>query len=236
MADRDDLELARACAEGDPAAIAELERRFSLDLDRALARLRIDPSQRAEIRQRVREKLLVGKDGKPAAIATYEGKGPLGAWLRAVVVHAALSAKRAKARDEASDSVLAGAASDDDPELEEIRRRFGPSFRQAFADALAALSPRERNVLRLVYVEGLSVEQVGLAYGVHRVSVSRWLGQARGQLHATTRELLRARLTLGESEIASVARLCLSQIDVSLERLLRADGAPGAEGSAGDAG
>jgi RNA polymerase sigma-70 factor (ECF subfamily) len=215
-----DVELARACAAGDARAIAEVERRFGPDLDRALARLRLDAALAAEIRQSVREKLFVGKGGGPPGIASYEGKGPLGAFLRAVVVHAAMSAKRAQRKDHDGDSVLRDAAAVDDPELAEIRRRYGASFKQAFADALAELEPRDRNVLRLVYVEGLGVEQVALAYGVHRVSVSRWLADARAHLHSRTRALLRERLSLSATELASVARLCLSQIDVSLDRLL----------------
>ena len=176
------------------------------------------------IRQAVREKLFVGKegkDGKAPGIASYNGKGPLGAFLRAVVVHAAISARRAQRHDHDGDSAIGDAASDDDPELAGIRARYGASFKQAFYDALAELPPRDRNVLRLVYVDGLSVEQVALAYGVHRVSVSRWLGDAREQLHTRTRAILRDRLSLSATEMASVARLCLSQIDVSLDRLLR---------------
>lgn len=215
-----DLDLARACAAGDSRAIAEVERRFGADLVRALARLRIDATSSDEIRQTVREKLFVAKDGRPPGISSYEGKGPLGAFLRAVVVHAAMSAKRSQRRDHDGDSAIRDAAAADDPELDEIRRRYGASFKQAFADALAELEPRDRNVLRLVYVEGVAVEQAALAYGVHRVTVSRWLADARAHLHSRTRALLRERLSLSATELASVARLCLSQIDVSLDRLL----------------
>jgi len=217
--ERADLELARACAAGDRAAVLEVSRQCDGFVDRALGRLRLDPPQRDEIRQVVREKLFVRKDGV-SGIASYEGKGPLGAFLRAVVVHAALGMKRAERQHE-GDSVIAEIATDDDPTLAVIRARYGAPFKQAFHDSLAALSPRQRNVLRLVYLEGLAVEQVGLAYGVHRVSVSRWLGAARAQLHESTRTLLRERLSLDASEAASVARLCLSAIDLSLDRLLR---------------
>lgn len=215
-----DLELARACAARDPRAIAEVEARFAGDVSRALARLRIDAAMADEIRQSVREKLFVGRDGKAPAIASYDGKGPLGAFLRAVVVHAAISARRAQRTDHDGDSAIGDAAGGDDPELAGIRARYGASFKQAFYDALAELPPRDRNVLRLVYVDGLAVEQVALAYGVHRVSVSRWLGDARERLRVRTRAILRDRLALSATEMASVARLCLSEIDVSLDRLL----------------
>jgi RNA polymerase sigma-70 factor (ECF subfamily) len=85
---------------------------------------------------------------------------------------------------------------------------------------MAALPARDRNVLRLVYGEGLSVEQVAVLYQVHRVSVSRWLGATRRELLEQTRARLRERLRLDDAEMASLTRLCLSQIDVSLDRIL----------------
>jgi RNA polymerase sigma-70 factor (ECF subfamily) len=216
----EELTLARACAAGDTTAIAEVERRADLTLRRALGRLRLDASAADDVRQAVRTKLFVGDGDKPPAIASYEGKGPLVGFLRAVVVHAALSAKRRDRRHD-GDSVIEGLAASDDPGLLVVRETYGASFAQAFRDALAELSARERNVLRLVYVEGLTVEQVAVTYGVHRVSVSRWLGTARGTLQGTTNALLRTRLSLGASEAASVARLCLADLDVSLNRLLQ---------------
>ncbi|AKV02888.1 putative DNA-binding regulatory protein [Labilithrix luteola] len=221
MFEGSDLELAKACVAGDQEAIAEVEARFASDIARALARLRVDTALADDVKQTIREKLFLGTNGKPPGLASYSGKGPLGAFLRAVVVHAVISMKRARRRMTEADSRIRDVAHDDDPALEHVRRRYGASFKQAFQDAFAELSARERSVLRLVYIDGLAVEQVATVYGVHRVSVSRWLGQIREQLHSRTRELLRERLGLATSEVASVARLCLSQIDVSLSRLVR---------------
>src|SRR5262249_2947896 len=146
----------------------------------------------------------------------------LRAWLRALVVHEAMSEHRRRGRHQhETDSVLGDKAADDDPELAQIKARYAGPFREAFSEALASLSARDRNVLRLVYADGVSVEEVGLIYGVHRVSVSRWLQQTRRELLEGTRARLRERLRLDEAELASLTRLCLSQIDVSLDRLLR---------------
>lgn len=215
----EELALARACAAGDGKAIAEVERLADGALRRALGRLRIDAAEAEEIRQVVREKLFVATPERPPAISSYEGKGPLVGFLRAVVVHAALSAKR-RERPQDGDSGIAELAASDDPSLEIVRATYGASFAQAFRDALGELPTRERNVLRLVYVEGLSVEEVAETYGVHRVSVSRWLGGARAALHERTHQLLCQRLSVGASEARSLARLCLADLDVSLNRLL----------------
>jgi RNA polymerase sigma-70 factor (ECF subfamily) len=212
-----DLYLALACAAGDRHALAAFEQRFAAEMTRSLARLRLDPTTADEVAQVVREKLFV--TGK---IASYSGKGPLGAWLRAMVVHTAVSAHRKEQKHAGeSDSLLGEAAASSDPELAQIREKYAAAFKEAFKDAFLALPERDRNVLRLVYAEGLTAEQVGLAYGVHRVSVARWIGQAKEGLLDGTRSLLRDRLSLDPAEFASVTRLCLSQLDVSLDRLLR---------------
>ena len=216
-----DLYLAACCAEGDPAALAAFEAELALEAPRALARLRLRGAANDEILQRIRHKLFVAAEGAEPRIVTYTGKGPIRAWLRALTVHEALSEYRKQARDDhAGDSALGELAADDDPELAQVRARYAEPFSQAFRDALTGLSPKDRNVLRLVYTDGLTADEVAGIYGVHRVSVARWLGQTRQKLLDGTRALLRDRLQLDEAELASVTRLCLSQLDVSLDRLL----------------
>lgn len=216
-----DLYLAVACAAGDAAALAAFEEKLGPEVRRALGTLSVRGPAADELHQRLRYKLFVAAEGASGRVATYSARGPLRAWQRALVVHEALSEHRRQGRERReTDSALTELAADDDPELAQIRARYAAPFRAAFGEALAGLSPRDRNVLRLVYTEGLTVEQVALTYGVHRVSVSRWLGQTRRDLLEGTRARLRAQLELDESELASLTRLCLSQIDVSLDRLL----------------
>jgi len=215
-----DLYLAIACAAGDTAAIAALEEHRLPEVRRALSRIRVDGAAADDIEQRVRTKVLVGA---PPKIASYTGRGSLAAWLRAIAVHEALSTNRADKRRGPHDgpSAIERMAAPESPEMAQLRARYAVPFQAAFAEALASLGPRDRNVLRLVYLEGLTAEQVGLAYGVHRVSVARWLGQIRESLFERTRAILCEKLALGSAEIHSITRMCLSQIDVSLDRLLR---------------
>lgn len=217
-----DLYLAIACADGDAAALAAFEEALGPEITRALGKLSLRGPEAAELHQRLRHKLFVATEGAAGRIATYSGRGPLRAWVRALVVHEALSEHRRRGREQhETDSAIGEMATDDDPELAQIRARYAAPFREAFGEALGTLPPRDRNVLRLVYGEGLTVEQVALMYGVHRVSVSRWLQQTRGSLLEGTRARLRDRLKLDDAELASLTRLCLSQIDVSLDRLLK---------------
>jgi RNA polymerase sigma-70 factor (ECF subfamily) len=182
-----------------------------------------------EVLQRVRTKLLVGEgdsattDRRAPLLGTYTGKGALLGWVRAVAVHEALSEKRKDARrgpTEGPSAIERLAIAGDDAELARMRAAYAEPFRAAFREALASLAAKDRNVLRLVYVDGLTAEQVGLAYGVHRVSVARWLGQIRESLFDRTRARLLSQLQVSANEMQSLTRMCLSQIDVSMERLL----------------
>ncbi len=216
-----DFYVTRAAAAGDAFAVAAVDALLDKESARALARLGLNEAARDDVRQTVREKLFLRKNEAEPVIARYSGHGPLGAWLRATLVHAAVSALRAQAREPENVSVSrlpeeAGS----DPELAALRVRYGEAFRLAFQEALSTLTPRERNVLRMTYLDGLTADQVGTAYGVHRVSVARWLGDTRSALLERTRAALKERLRLGSDDLSSVTRLCLSQIDVSLERLL----------------
>lgn len=191
------------------------------DAGRALDRMRFDADLKAEVLQGLREKVVVGC-GAPPKLETYSARGPLAGWIRAIAVHDGLQVLRARGRRVPHDgpSALDHLGVAEEPELLHVRAAYEGPFKAAFAEVLATLAPRDRNVMRLVYVEGLTAEQVGLAYGVHRVSVARWLGQIRETLFARTRTLLEQRLQLSPTEFMSLTRACLSQIDVSLDRLL----------------
>ena len=188
---------------------------------RSLARLRLTAADADDVLQRVRTKLLVGDGQSPPRLASYAARGSLIGWVRASVVHEALSAKRADGRRGPHDGASAlDRMPGEDPDLGRLRELYAVPFKAAFAEVLASLTPRDRNVLRLVYMDGLTAEQVGAVYGVHRVSVARWIGQVRHALFERTRALLCERLHLQSGEVESITRLCLSQIDVSLDRLL----------------
>ncbi len=218
-----DLFLALGCEAHDAAALATFESWCVPDAARGLLRLRLSQEAIDDILQRVRTKILVGNDGGAPAIASFAARGPLAGWVRAIAVREALSQRRAEVRRgvQESPSMLDRLPVPEDPVLEGLRAQYAAPFKSAFGEVLGKLEPRDRNVLRLVYVEGLTAEQVGLAYGVHRVSVARWLGQIRESLFGGTRRLLQERLRLSPAEVDSMTRLCLSQIDVSLDRLLR---------------
>jgi RNA polymerase sigma-70 factor (ECF subfamily) len=187
-----------------------------------LKKLELQPAAADEALQRLREKLLLPRDGAPPRIADYSGRGPLGSFLRVSAVRVALSRKRLEGKRPASDEALAQVIPPSaDVELDYIKLRSREVFAEAFAHALSSLAPKERNLLRLHYVEGLNIERIGALEGVHRATVARRLHACREAMLAATRERLRRKLRLQSHEVDSLFRLVASRFELSLRRALR---------------
>jgi RNA polymerase sigma-70 factor (ECF subfamily) len=219
-----DLALALACAEGSPAALDLLQSRL---LPQALLAVRrIDPSAtfREELAQSLLERLLVARGGAPARILEFAGQSPLVHWLRAVALRQALNRRRDAGRSPeelAGETLVEIAAPLRDPQLELLKRSHGPAFSQALQEGLGALEARQRSLLRLHYVEGLSLAKIGAVYQVNKSTVSRWLDAAREALLARLGGTLEVRLGVAPAELESLMRALRSQVELDLSSLLR---------------
>jgi RNA polymerase sigma-70 factor (ECF subfamily) len=215
-----DLYLAAACAAGDPRALAAFEQHFMPDIAAYIARTDPDPAVADEVRQLVRQRLLVGDGAAPPKIATYGGRGPLGAWLRTVAVRTTLELVRARRPDDPLDTAPELHAAGADPELEYLKARYATEVGDAFTAVLRELPERQRNILRLYFLEALTIETIAAMYRVHRMTVSRWIATWRDEIFAATQRLLRERLKVSPDELDSLLRLVQSRIDVSIRRHL----------------
>jgi len=83
------------------------------------------------------------------------------------------------------------------------------------------VTERERIVLRMHLVNGLSVEKVGKMLGVSQSTVSRWLASARERLLDDSKANLGNRLGVTSAQLASLARLVASQLDMGLSQALQ---------------
>ncbi len=190
-----DLLLAAACGRGDRVAVRILLREFGSAIDRVLAARGVEPWDRAELRQMLLERLLVDRPDQPARIRSYRGDGPLVGWLRVCAARELLMLQR---RRKTAWYSLEGddLATVPDPEHHAVVAEREHAFVCALGAGLDDLHPRERNVLRLSTLHGVPHEQIAAMYGVHRVTVARWLGGVRDKLRrATTRPKSRSLVT-----------------------------------------
>jgi RNA polymerase sigma-70 factor, ECF subfamily len=217
-----DLYLACACARGDDRALKAFDVHFLPEVASFVAQIDRSPSFAVEVRQQLREKLFFHVEGEAPKIADFTGRGPLGGWLRVAAVRTALNLRRSrKDHDDANDP--AGPAlvpPTPDPELDYLKTRYGRELREALVTTLANLPADERNVLRMHYIDGLNIDEVGTAYRVHRSTVARWLSASREKILKETKRALGEKLHLDRGEVESMIGLVQSQLDVSIYRLL----------------
>ncbi len=217
----DDLYLAYGCALGDAAALSLFDAQFLSQVRVFLGRMKPSAQLVDEVRQTLRVKLLV--EGAPGAprIAEYSGRGALLSWLRVSAIRAAVDALRAAepgAVDEGED--IPDLAPALDAELAYVQSRYRGELNDAFKAALTALSPQQRNVLRLHLVKGLTIDQIGAVLRVHRSTAARWLSDVRTAIFDGARRRVNERLRLAPGEFDSLVRMLHSQLDVSVARLL----------------
>lgn len=220
-----DRYLAFLCAEGEPAAIAAFEATLTPQMESALSEVRAPAGQRDEIKQLLRERFFVGRPGHPPVIAGYAGRGSLRGWVRISVLREVYRAAQSERRwQQLEEEQLARFASaEDDPELALLKEQYRDTFRSAFSAALQGLSPRQRNLLRHYYLDGMTVEQIGRLYQFHKATATRQLARVRESLLEQTRQAMMSTLAVGDADCDSILRLIKSQLEVSICSHLRPD-------------
>ena len=217
-----DLFLTCGCAHKDTASIAALEQQFLAPIADHVTRCGGNHLAKADVLQELRTRLLVAPAGGSARIASYNGKGPLAAWIRVAAARLAVDMLRAQKPDSVRrDDYLDIVAPIDDPELGFVKKRYRKEFTDAFRETLAALSVRDANVLRLHYLEAVSARSIGAMYGVTPRSVQQWIAGARRTILRRTRRRLADRLRLSSAQLDALMDLVQSQLDLSLHTFLR---------------
>jgi RNA polymerase sigma-70 factor (ECF subfamily) len=213
-----DLYLVCACARGADGALAAFDRVFMRRVGDYLARLSPTPAFVEDVRQSMYEKLFVGSPEAPPKIAQFAGRGPLDGWLRVIALRVAVNLRQR--RGERVPAEEPSPAQIGDPELDIIKGRYGPQFKQAFERALSTLSSEQRSLLRMHFVDGLTLDQLAVVFRVHRVTLSRRLAAMRRIILGETRRLIADELALSPSECNSLMGLLRSQLEVSITQLL----------------
>jgi len=220
-ADIEEVWLAVACAAGQSAATEELERRYLGQLAVQLKHLQLDDATLADVLQTTRRRLLIGKDGATPRIVGYAGRGQLAALTRVVATRAALDAKRSSKRKREVDlggltQVLMASAT---PEMLAAAAHKEQLFREAFEAAIAALPAADRTIMRLYAVDGVGIDGVAAAIGVHRSTAARRLAKVRESIHQATRDELQRR-GANKTELESILAVVDDGLELTLSRIL----------------
>jgi RNA polymerase sigma-70 factor (ECF subfamily) len=217
-----DLYLACACARGDTGAFAAFDDHCLGHLDRVMGRMGIDADTSADIKQDIRNCVLIG-DGGPAKIADFSGRGDLRGWVRVMAIRLALRCRSRTRREVCAedDELLQRIAGPGNPELACAKASYRREFQRAFESALRALPDRQQILLRQHHVDGLTIDELGRLYRVHRATAARMLDRARACVLEATRARMKYRLGVQSQDLDSIIRLIRSQIEISLRGLGR---------------
>ena len=211
----EDVYLAIACAAGTQAALAEFEVRYAHEIRSTVRGMGYTETVADETLQTMRHALFVAGPGAQPKILNYRGEGTLGGWLRAVAARYAIRVgqKSTPAVTELCETV---AAAHDDLEVDYLKRMYGATFQDAFREALDALDPADRLLLKQRFRHQLGVEDLGVFYGVHASTVSRRVALARELLVAAIRKAMMRRLGIDRDDVSSILRLIQSSVDITL--------------------
>ncbi len=211
-----DLYLCCACAARDPQAALTFERETTSTARNAIARIQRDPEFVTETLRVLLDKLLYAAD---PGVKSYSAKGPLQAWAGVAAARTAIDRWRARRLSWTRHVDLGDYFGSGGSGLESslTKARYHEAFQRALQHALAALSPQDRNLLRMHVLDRCSIDQIGRAYSVHRATAARWLERARTKVREAVREELcleHARLT--DSEFMSIAHLMGGELELTL--------------------
>jgi len=215
-----DLCLAFACGQRDARALAVVDKEHFSRLAEFIATVGTDSAFVDEVRQKLREKMFIGSAERPPKIADYTGRGPLGGWIRMAAIRTALNLRR-DAGAPAPAQLEEKLAAESDPELDLIKRQASGELASAIRESLGSLPADDRTLLKLHYVDGLSIDRMAPMFKLHRSSVARRIAKAREQVLADTCRLLSERLGANSKELKSLLRIARSQLDVSIPRILQ---------------
>jgi RNA polymerase sigma-70 factor (ECF subfamily) len=213
-----DLYLACACLSRARGALEAFDRAHLRLTGAHLARMRSSATFVDDVRQVLREKLFVGRDGSPPKIAEYDGRGALASWVRVITLRAAIDLRR-RTSDVVAEPAGREAAERLDPEMGYLQQRYRETFNAAFREAVAALDAEQRALLQRHYVDGLTLEQLAAGEGVHRATIARRIAAARMAVNEEALRRLREALGADPAELESLVGVMRSQLDLSLRWL-----------------
>lgn len=227
-----DFYIALACGRGDAVAIQRFGEHFAGVVDGVRRRFGARAPTREETLADLHERLFAPREGAPPRILEYGGEAELRTWLKVVTTRLLLNRLAARKPEDAfEDSVLENlGVTWEGPERLLQREEARAQFRASFRKAVRALAARDRQILRLAFAEGLTIDDLGELFGVHRTTAFRRLQQASDRLAAALRKIVREDLGMSEQQYERWCESLRSGLEISIQRYFEETGAaPGSK-------
>src|SRR5262245_7591642 len=174
----EDLYLACACAAGVRGAAAAFETEHGAAIRRVVSRVISTRDDREDAEQRVRQHLLVGGRDAGPAIAKYFGHVPLAKWVPVVAIRVAISLKRTESAERRLRDKAGAEAIGVSPEHMYMQKELRSVLEPAIADAIGRLGDRDRLILRLYLVGGMTLQAIAASLDLSQPAVSKRLAKS----------------------------------------------------------
>jgi RNA polymerase sigma-70 factor, ECF subfamily len=202
----EDLFLAMGCSRQDKVSWEYFADEYIPLLRKFATQACSDSGEGEDLAQEIIVKML--KEGN--RMSGYSGRGSLAGWLRATVAHAAVDRfRRASRLVSLEDSLHNGAPADwmgtgEADNEESLDSRWGPIVSNALSESISMLAARDRLVLGLYYLRGISLLAIGRQFKIHEATVSRWIERLRRNIRKRLEIDLRKKHGLRADDIRSL--------------------------------
>lgn len=220
--DAAELYLVVACSRAELRAQQTFERAYFDEVRVGASRLACVPDELDEVRQGVRTALFSPDDNGHAKLLGLAGRGNLRALIRLIALRTGISLRR-KRKDVSSgseDQLLNIVDVGPTPSLALVKHEHRARFREALQAALATLDARQRTLMRLHELDGVSHARLATMYHVDRSTVTRWLARARADVLTETRRQLTQRYGVTYGDFDSFVDVIRSNFTTSVYRML----------------
>jgi RNA polymerase sigma-70 factor (ECF subfamily) len=217
-----ELYLALGSGLADVAALEILQRCYLPPVEAGLVRSGFGAAVRQDVFQQL---LLYLCTGDTPRILGYGGRAALTSWLHVITFRLAVQVagkERLPTRDDAAIALQHLTPTATDPEMLVALENARPILQTALQKTIRGLPERDRTLLRLSFLDGLSIDAIGRMYGVHRASAARWICDIRQRILLGVRDTLDLEFGIPHSEFESFVHLVYSELHLSLRRLLGA--------------
>lgn len=197
-----DLYLSMACARQNHSAWERFLKLYG-DYIQAIARFMAQTRDMAiELASNLPGHLFLPDRSGRSRIASYDGQTMLATWLRVIITRQAINERKASSHEslgEMPDIV-------DEMGLQRIESgvrtaKYAAMVEQSFAAAGAALSTRERLLIRWKYKEGLSADEIAELLDVHPSTICRQFKQVYKKLAQESAKLLASQYRLSAAAV-----------------------------------
>ncbi len=202
----EDLFLATACARGDRIAWEYFVDEYSPVLQRMAQRGCRQFQEGEDLAQDIVAGLIADK----SKLAGYNGRCSLAGWLRVALSHALIDRLRRRRREvsledlEGQKQELYAAIPSAEERENSLDVAWGSVLAETLQEQIRALPPRDRLIMSLYYVHGVSLKLIGRHFGVHEATASRWLDGLRRTVRKRVERELRARHRLKSRDISGL--------------------------------